>query len=113
MCFFSKKRKQKNELLDSECNALCEELGIAIEAANLYFANPNMYIDVSVADFWVSRYTYLPAKVDKKDIKKYKRCSRGNELLQKVSVFSGIYTSLKQNIINHNNNLAKRQIATA
>ena len=106
MCFFSKKRIQKIELLDSECNALCEELEIAIGAANLYFANPNMYIDVSVADSWISRYSYLSVKVEKNAIKKYKRCSRGNELLQKVSVFSGIYPSLKQNIINHNNNLA-------
>ena len=52
MCFFSKKRMQKIELLDSECNALCEELEIAIGAANLYFANPDMYIDVSFADSW-------------------------------------------------------------
>ncbi len=110
MCFFSKKNKQKKELLESECNSLCKELDIAIGAANSYFVNPNIYVDVSAADMWYNKYSYLFTKIDRRLIKQYRNCNNGNELAQKFSVFSGILEKLKYDIITHNENLAKRQI---
>ena len=103
-------RKKKTDILNAECSALCEELDIAIGAANSYFANPDIYIDVATADFWISKYSNISYKIDKKIVGKYKKCSRGKELQQKISDFSMIPGTIKQNIINHNDNLAKRQI---
>lgn len=110
MCFFGEKYKQKKELLEVECNSLYEELNMAIGAANSYFANPNMFIDVSTADMWMNKYSYLLSKIDKSVIKRYKKCIKGKEFAQKASAFLGIPGTLKNNIINHNDNLAKRLI---
>ncbi len=112
MCFFGKKHKQKIEKLNSECNALCEELDVAIVAATGYFANPNGYVNVDVAsaNVWINKYFYLASLFDKKTIRKYEKCSRGKELEQKVSVFSGIFGTLKQVIINQQNNFSDIQI---
>ena len=110
MCFWSKKRQQKKELLESECNSLCEELGIAIGAANSYFANPNIYIDVSTADFWLNKYSYLIAKTDNSTVNRLKKYSNGKELSEKIALFSQIPGSIKNNIVKHNDDLARRQI---
>ena len=110
MCFWGEKYKQKKELLEVECNSLYEELNMAVGAANSYFANPNMFIDVSTADMWINKYSYLLSKVDKSVIKRYKKCIKGKELAQKASVLLNIPGTLKNNIINHNDNLAKKLI---
>jgi len=110
MCFWGKKRRQKKELLESECNSLCEELGMAIVEANSYFADPNIYIDVSTADFWLNRYSYLIAKTDNSTVKRLKKYGNGKELIEKKTIFSQIPGSIKNNIVKHNDDLARRQI---
>ncbi len=110
MCFWGKKRQQKKELLESECNSLCEELGMAIGEANSYFADPNIYIDVSTADFWLNRYSYLIAKTDNSTVKRLKKYGNGKELIEKKTIFSQIPGSIKNNIVKHNDDLARRQI---
>lgn len=110
MCFFSEKRKQKKEQLESECISLLAELNTAIGAANSYFANPNMFIDVSVANLWLNKYNYLIQKSSGERIRVYKKCSQGKTLLQKATTFSNIPGTLKNNIIKHNDDFARRLI---
>ncbi len=110
MCFFSEKRKQKKEQLELECNALLSEVDIAIGAANSFLSNHDIYIDVSAADVWLEKYSELVSKCSGKSIRCYKRCSKGKELLQQVSVLLSIPGTLKNNIVKHNDDLAKRQI---
>ena len=81
MCFFWK-RKQKNketnntvqptaskkDLLEAECVSFCQELDVAIGEANSYFANPDIYIEIGTADYWVSKYYHLLVKSDKNTV---------------------------------------------
>lgn len=108
MCFFSEKRKQNKERLENECNSLLAEINVAIGAANSYLANPNAFVDVSAADVWLNKYNYLIPKSSKEKIHCYRKCSQGKELLKRANVFSAIPGTLRNNIIKHNDDLAKR-----
>ncbi len=112
MCFFGKRDEQnkKKELLEAECNSLCQKLDEAIGTANGFFANPNEYISISWADYWISTYTDLSKELDAKKLKRFRKCSNKKALYLKKDVFLRTAETLRSSIQNHNTNLANRQI---
>ena len=104
MWFFSNKQ---TELLNPECDQLCRELDMAIGAANNIFANPFLHINENAADVWMSSYSYLIPKTEKSNIRRYRKCRNGKILAEKAKAFNVIPRTLKNNIINHNGNVAK------
>lgn len=121
MCFFRRKTKQNNDNNTSkiikesskqrkerECREFCDQLDIAIGAANSYLAHPDVFVDVTTSDVWINQYSSLRDKLTPEVIKSYKKAVRYVPLWEKNQLFNSVFETLKENIIKHNNDLAER-----
>ncbi len=128
MCFFRRKPKSNSEKgvsdtlvetqtvsketpkqrLQRESKEYCDQLDIAIGAANSYLSHPEIFVDVTTSDGWIEQYSSLRDQLTPQVISLYKKTSNYVPLWEKNRVFNNIFGTLKERIVKHNNELAER-----
>ena len=100
--------------VEVECNELCEKIAAALKEKDSLFLNRDVYLDVTLSDDWINKYSDLKRIVLLADFTKYEKCSNGSFLGSIASNFLKFANNnvfLKNQIVAHNNDLARRQIA--
>ena len=103
-------KENQRQIKRIECKEYCDQLDIAIGAANSYLEHSNVFVDVTTSEAWINLYSPLRDKLTSNAIETYKHTEGYDLLCEKNRLFNSIFYTLKEDIIEHDDKLARKLI---
>ena len=93
------------------CNALVAEVENILLRRHSFFENNDLFIDLELAKIWFLNAGALQSRLQ--NIKRYKKAENYNKLEEIIREFIAGYETFKNDIVSHNNTVAKDRVTKA